>query len=81
MSNNMSIKVHTQTTFLKEIEKIVREQKITYFEAICDYVRHNNIEPETVPKLINARLKQIIETEATDLNLINRGNKRAKFNL
>jgi len=81
MSNNMSIKVHTQATFLKEIEKIVREQKITYFEAICDYVPHNNIEPETVPKLINARLKQIIETEATDLNLINRGNKREKFNL
>ena len=77
----MSIKVHTQATFLKEIEKIVREQKITYFEAICDYVQVNNIEPETVPKLINARLKQIIETEATDLNLINRGNKRAKFNL
>lgn len=81
MSISMSLKVHTQATFLKEIEKIVRDQKVTYFEAICDYVQSNNIEPETVPKLINARLKQIIETEATDLNLINRGNKRAKFDI
>lgn len=77
----MSLKIYTQTKFLKEIEKIVKEQKITYFEAICDYIKDNNIEPETVPKLLNARLKQIIEAEATDLNLINRGQKRAKFNL
>jgi hypothetical protein len=77
----MSLKIHTQTKFLKEIERLVKDQKITYFEAICDYIKANNIEPETVPKLLNARLKQIIEAEATDLNLINRGQKRAKFNL
>jgi len=81
MSNNISLKVHTQATFLKEIEKIVKDQKVSYFEAVCDYIKSNNIEPETVPKLLNSRLKQIIETEATSLNLINRGAKRAKFNL
>lgn len=75
----MGLKLHTQTTFSKEIERIVREEKITYFEAICDYMSENNIEPETVPKLLTARIKEIIEVEATDLNLIHRGKKRAKF--
>jgi hypothetical protein len=75
----MGLKLHTQSTFSKEIEKIVRDQKVTYFEAVCDYITTNNIEPETVPKLLTARIKEIIEAEATDLNLINRGKKRAKF--
>lgn len=75
----MSLKLHTQSTFSKEIEKIVRDQKVTYFEAVCDYMSVNNIDPESVPKLLTARIKEIIEAEATDLNLINRGKKRAKF--
>ena len=75
----MGLKLHTQTTFSKEIEKIVRDQKVTYFEAVCDFISTNNIEPESVPKLLSARIKEIIEAEATDLNLIHRGKKRAKF--
>lgn len=81
MQTNIAIKVHTQSSFMKEIEKLVKEQKITYLEAMCDYIKANNIEPETVPKLLGPRLKQILESEATDLNLINRGKKRAKFKL
>ena len=77
----MGLKLHTQTTFSKEIEKMVREHKITYFEAVCDYTTSNNIEPETVPKLLTARIKEIIEVEAADLNLIHRGKKRAKFEI
>lgn len=75
----MGLKLHTQTSFSKEIERIVREDKVTYFEAVCDFITANNIEPETVPKLLTARIKEIIEVEATDLNLIHRGKKRAKF--
>lgn len=75
----MSLKLHTQISFSKEIERIVRENKVTYFEAVCDYITSNNIEPETVPKLLTTRIKEIIEVEATDLNLINRGKKRSKF--
>lgn len=75
----MTLRVHTQTTFSQEIEKIVREQKVTYFEAVCDYITLNNIEPESVPRLLNTTIKQKIETEATDLNLINRGKKPSKL--
>jgi len=75
----MGLKLHTQSTFSKEIERIVRDDKVTYFEAVCDFILSNNIEPETVPKLLTARIKEIIEVEATDLNMIHRGKKRAKF--
>jgi hypothetical protein len=75
----MTLKIHTQTTFSQEIEKIVRQTKVTYFEAVCDYIANNNIEPETVPRLLNISIKQKIEAEATDLNLINRGKKPAKL--
>jgi len=73
------MKIHTQTTFSQEIEKLVREDKISYFEAVCNYMITNNIEPESVPRLLNINIKQKIEAEATDLNLINRGKKSAKF--
>lgn len=75
----MTLKVHTQTTFSQEIERIVRQNKITYFEAVCDYVAENNIEPETVPRLLNVTIKQKIELEATELNMINRGKRSAKL--
>lgn len=75
----MTLKVHTQTTFSQEIEKIVRENKVTYFEAVCDYMATNNIEPESVPRLLNISIKQKIEAEAIDLNMLNRGKKAAKL--
>lgn len=75
----MTLKIHTQTTFSQEIERIVRESKITYFEAVCDYMAKNNIEPETVPRLLSFNIKKKIEGEATDLNLINRGKRPAKL--
>jgi hypothetical protein len=75
----MTLKIHTQSTFSQEIEKLVRQTKVTYFEAVCEYIAANNIEPEAVPRLLNVSIKQKIEAEATDLNLINRGNKPAKL--
>jgi hypothetical protein len=75
----MTLKIHNQTTFSQEIEKIVREQKVSYYEAVCDYMADNKIEPESIPRLINSNIKRKIEIEATDLNLINRGKKPAKF--
>jgi len=41
----------------------------------------NKLEPESIPRLINSTIKRKIEMEATDLNLINRGKKPAKFNI
>ena len=77
----MTLKMHNQTTFSQEIEKIVREQRVTYYEAVCDYMAENKLEPESIPRLINSTIKRKIEMEVTDLNLINRGKKPAKFNI
>ena len=75
----MTLQLHTQTTFSQEIEKLVRESRVTYFEAVCNYMTTNNIDPQSVPRLLNISIKQKIEAEATDLNMINRGNKPAKL--
>jgi hypothetical protein len=75
----MTLKVFTQTTFSQEIEKIVRVDKLTYFEAVCEYMEKNNLEPEKISKLLNVNIKQKIEAEAIDLNLIYRGKKPSKL--
>lgn len=75
----MTLKLHTQTSFSREIERLVREKKVTYFDAVCDYCKEFNIEPETVPKLLTQQIKGLIETEATELNMINRGQKKPKI--
>lgn len=71
----MTLKIYTQATFCAEIETVVKKNKCSYFDAVCDYVKVNNIEPEIVPRLLNETIRKKIEIEATDLNLINRGKK------
>ena len=74
----MTLKLHTQTSFSREIERLVREKQISYFDAVCEFCKDSNIEPETVPKLLNQQIKACIESEAIELNLINRGKKKPK---
>lgn len=71
----MSLKIHTPTTFCIEIESLVKSKKCSYLDAVCEYMKANNIDPDTVPKLLNPTIRQKIQMEATDLNLINRGKK------
>jgi hypothetical protein len=73
----MNAKIHNQTTFCQTIEKMVFERKITYLEAVTEYITENNIEANSASKLLNSNIKQKIEFEATQLNLINRGKKPA----
>lgn len=75
----MTLKIHTQIAFSREIEKMVHEKKMGYFEAVCDYCKEFGIEPESVPKLLTQQIKQSIETEATELHLIKRGHRKPKI--
>ena len=53
------------------IEGIVREKRpITYMDAIIHYCEENNIEVETVGRLISKALKEKIQVEASKANLI-----------
>ena len=48
----------TPQKFAMEIEKIVAEEEFNYIDAICYYCETNNIEVESVSKLISKPLKE-----------------------
>jgi len=53
------------------IEGIVKELRpITYMDAIIHYCDKNNIEVETVGRLISKALKEKIQVECTKANLL-----------
>jgi len=73
----MTTKIHTTTSFCQTIERIVNTQKVSYLEAISNYSEENNLEASTVAKLLNTIIKSKLQLEASELNLINRGKKKA----
>ena len=71
----------TPSKFAIEIEKIVAEEKdFNYIDAICYYCETNNIEVESVSKLISKPLKERLKWDATRLNFM-KPTSRAKLPL
>lgn len=70
----------TPSRFALEIEKIVAEENINYIDAICHYCEINNLEVESVVKLISKPLKERLKWDATRLNFMKR-TSRAKLPL
>jgi hypothetical protein len=64
--------------FAQEIENLVSEQKISYIDAIVNFCEQNNIDLESVPKLISKPLKEKIKYEAMELNFLKK-TSRAKL--
>ena len=60
----------TPTKFSLEIERLVKRSNglITYIEAVVTYCQENEIELETVPKLVSKPLKERLRHEAERLN-------------
>lgn len=56
--------------FSMKIEQVVKEKRITYFDAVLWYCEKNEIEIETGAKLINTIIKKKIEAEASDMNCL-----------
>ena len=57
-------------TFSLEVEKIAKEKNITHMEAVLEHCRIQEIEPDSVTRLISKSLKDKIEGNARDLNLV-----------
>ena len=57
-------------TFSLEIENIAKEKKITHMDAVLYYCEKNDLEPDSVGKLITKGLKEKIEANARDLNFL-----------
>jgi hypothetical protein len=65
----------TPSKFALEIEKIVAEEKLNYIDAIVHYCEINEIEVESVTKLISKPLKERLKWDATRLNFMKRTSK------
>jgi|TARA_B100000508_G_C11394610_1_gene245117 hypothetical protein len=70
----------TPSKFSMEIETIVSKEKINYIEAICQYCEDNDIEIESVSKLISKPLKERLKYDAIQLNFMKK-TSRAKLPL
>ena len=76
----MESKFLTPTKFSMEIEKIVAEEKINYIDAICQYCEMNDIEIQSVTKLVTKPLKERLKYDAIQLNFMKK-TSRAKLPL
>jgi hypothetical protein len=70
----------TATKFSMEIEKIVATEKINYIDAICQYCEMNDIDVQSVSKLISKPLKERLKYDAIQLNFMKK-TSRAKLPL
>ena len=74
-------KFFSPSRFSEEIEKVVLENpSMGYMDAIVFFCDNNNIDIESVPKLISKPLKERIRCEAIEMNLLKR-TSRAKLPL
>ena len=52
------------------IEKIVKEKELSYMESVLHYAQKSEIEPEAMAKMLNQSIKDKIEVEAQNLNML-----------
>jgi len=57
------------------IEKLVKEKRLTHFEAVVHYCDKNDIDTGTVNSLINKSLKEKIKLDAENLNYFPKSGK------
>jgi hypothetical protein len=61
--------------FAEDIEGLVLKTKMNYIDAIVQYCTDNEIEIETVGKLVSKPLKEKIKYLATELNYMKKTSK------
>ncbi len=66
--------------FAVEIENIVKKEKLNYIDAIVLYCEENNIEIDSITKLISKPLKEKLKCDAQQLNFMKK-TTRAKLPL
>ena len=60
----------TSASFSLFIEEIVREKRMSHMDAVLKYCADNFIEPDEVKSLINKTLKDKIEVNMREANLL-----------
>lgn len=64
------LNVKSTKEFCNEIEKYAKEFGLSYIEAILEYCEQNDLDVESVSKLVSSNLKEKIQYEAENLNMI-----------
>ena len=80
LKNVLENKFLTPSKFAIEIEKIVAKEKMNYIDAICFYCETNNIEVDSITKLVSKPLKEKLKWDAIRLNFMKK-TSRAKLPL
>ena len=62
---------------MENIEQLVQKTKMTYIDAIMFYCEENKLEPETAGKMVGGKLKQHVQDEAEDVEVV--GELTVKF--
>lgn len=52
------------------IEEIVKEKRISHMDAVLKYCQDNFVEPDEIKSLINKTLKDKIEVDMREANLL-----------
>jgi len=60
------------SAFSLHIESLAAEKKISHMDAVLKYCEDNFIEPEDVKTLINKTLRDKIETDMIEANMLPR---------
>ena len=68
-------KFMTPTKFAQEVEKIAHDNTMNYIDSIVHYCESNDIEIESVSKLISKPLKEKLKGEALKLNFMKKTTK------
>lgn len=72
----------TPIKFSYEIEHIVLNQNMNYIDAILFFCEKQNVDLESIPKLMTKPLKEKLKIDATRLNFMkHRGMSKAKLPL
>ena len=64
--------------FSIDIERYIRDNKCNYIDGIIQYCQENEIEIETVSKLMSKPLKEKLKNNAVELNFLKKTIKSKK---
>jgi hypothetical protein len=84
MESNSEVQEIIKSKFLSpdkfsiDIERYVRDNKCNYIDGIIQYCQENEIEIETVSKLMSKPLKEKLKNNAIDLNFLKKTIKSKK---
>ena len=75
VNDALNKKFISKEKFAEDIESLVLKTEMNYIDAIVQYCTDNEIEIETVGKLVSKPLKEKIKCLATDLNYMKKTSK------